>query len=174
MERAITEARKELLEWKELIKKLKKVKDEFLQLKSEFGKGEVMVRRRTRRMKKIVILTMVVSVVMLASPVRAKSELIQTGIAWTLTGNYKLYQVNIFQLQRLWRERGGSGFMRVLSFLDWENKKIYYLSEKSLRVELHSAQSYRNLREAALKDQVNASEAMREWLGAGRSISPRW
>ena len=119
-------------------------------------------------MKKIVILLVVLAVFMLASPVSAKPELIQTGVAWTPTGTYKLYQVNIFQLQRLWRERGGSGFLRVASFLDWKNKKIYYLSEKSLRVELHNAQSLRNLMEAAEKDIDDAHGSFRNWL------SPRW
>jgi len=91
-------------------------------------------------------------------------EPVQTGIAWTPTGTYKLYKVNIFQLQRIWLKSGGYGYLSVVSFLDWSNKKIYYVSERALKVEIQNAQSYRNLIEAAEKDADDASEALKRWL----------
>lgn len=73
------------------------------------------------------------------------------GSVSTITGDYRVYEANCLTVQDLWEKRRGYT-LEVEAFTDWDRGEIWYCTDVGLEAELENIQSYKNLREAAIRD----------------------
>ena len=76
------------------------------------------------------------------------------GQTQSMTGKYRLIKTTPRVVQEVFEGFGGDPRLEVDACTVWCRGEIWYCTERGLRAELRNIQSYRNLREAAIRDRA--------------------